>query len=92
VFRLRSANNIVIAPASTGRDKSNGTVVIKTAQAKRGVRSNNIPNTRRFPKALIKFTAPESTLLQLNVRKMAKSTDPSAWAIFLERGRLFTQY
>jgi len=87
VFKLRSVNNIVIAPANTGKDRSNSTAVIKTAQAKRGIRSNSIPNTRKFPKVLIKFTAPKIDLTPAKCKeKMAKSTDPPAWAIFLERG------
>jgi hypothetical protein len=32
--------------------------VIKTAQAKRGIRSKKIPNVRKLPKVLIKLTAP----------------------------------
>jgi len=48
-----------MAPAKTGRDKSNRIAVIKTAQAKRGIRSQNIPKVRIFPKVLIKFTAPK---------------------------------
>jgi len=48
-----------MAPAKTGKDKSNRIAVIKTAQAKRGIRSKNIPKVRIFPKVLIKFTAPK---------------------------------
>ena len=49
----------MIAPARTGKDKRSKIAVIKTAQAKRGIRSKNIPNVRIFPKVLIKFTAPK---------------------------------
>jgi len=56
---LRSVNNIVIAPANTGRDSNNKIAVIKTAQANKGVRSKNIPKVRILPKVLIKFTAPK---------------------------------
>lgn len=36
-LEFRSSNNIVIAPAKTGRDKSSSTEVIRTDQANRGV-------------------------------------------------------
>jgi len=49
----------VIAPARTGKDKSNKIAVISTAQANRGIRSKNIPKVRMLPKVLIKLTAPK---------------------------------
>jgi hypothetical protein len=49
---------MVIAPANTGRDKSNKIAVINTAHANKGIRSRNIPNVRILPKVLIKLTAP----------------------------------
>lgn len=51
-----------MAPANTGKDNSNSTAVIRTAQANKGIRSNSIPNTRKFPRVLIKFTAPKIDL------------------------------
>jgi len=60
---------------------------MSTAHAKRGIRSKSIPKTRRFPKVLIKFTAPKIDLTPAKCsEKMAKSTDPPACAILLERG------
>jgi hypothetical protein len=50
--------SIVIAPANTGKDKSNKIAVISTAHANRGIRSRNIPKVRIFPSVLMKFTAP----------------------------------
>lgn len=50
---------MVIAPAKTGRERRSKIVVISTAQANKGIRSKNIPNTRRFPKVLIKLIAPK---------------------------------
>ena len=80
-------SNIVIAPASTGNDSSSSTAVINTAQAKRGIRSKIIPNTRRFPRVLIKFTAPKIDLTPAKWReKIAKSTDLPACAMFLDSG------
>jgi len=76
VFKFRSVNNIVIAPAKTGNDSNNNTAVIRTAQANNGIRSNNIPNTRKFPKVLIKLTAPKIDLTPAKCKeKIAKSTD-----------------
>ena len=79
MFRFRSVSNIVIAPAKTGNDSNNNTAVIKTAHANKGIRSKSIPNTRRFPKVLIKFTAPKIDLTPAKCNeKIAKSTDPPA--------------
>jgi len=77
----------VIAPAKTGRESNNSTAVIRTAHANKGIRSRIIPNTRKLPKVLIKFTAPKIELTPAKWReKIAKSTDAPACAIFLERG------
>lgn len=77
----------MIAPAKTGRDKRSRIAVIRTAQAKRGIRSRIIPNARRFPSVLIKLTAPKIELTPARCKeKIAKSTDLPACAIFLERG------
>ena len=84
---MRSVNSIVIAPANTGKDRSNSTAVIRTAQANKGIRSKIIPKTRRLPKVLIKFTAPKIDLTPAKCReKIAKSTELPAWAIFLDKG------
>jgi len=77
----------VIAPASTGKDRSNKMTVIKTAQAKRGIRSKKIPNVRKFPKVLIKLTAPSREETPAKCKeKIAKSTDGPECAILLLRG------
>jgi len=87
VFKLRSVNNIVIAPANTGNESNNKIAVIKTAQANKGIRSSSIPNTRRLPNVLIKFTAPKIDLTPAKCsEKIAKSTEAPAWAIFLDKG------
>ena len=78
IFNLASntKDNIVIAPANTGNDNNKRIAVIKTAQANKGIRSNNIPNTRKFPNVLIKFTAPKIDLTPAKCKeKIAKSTD-----------------
>jgi hypothetical protein len=76
-----------MAPANTGKDNNNKTAVIRTAQANKGIRSNNIPNTRKFPNVLIKFTATKIDLTPAKCKeKIAKSTDLPACAILLDKG------
>jgi len=65
-----------MAPANTGKESNNRTVVTRIDQTKRGIRSNSIPKVRRFPKVLKKFTAPRIDLIPAKCReKIAKSTD-----------------
>jgi hypothetical protein len=79
--------SIVIAPANTGRDNNSKITVIKIDHANKGTRSSNIPKTRKFPKVLIKFTAPKIELTPAKCKeKIAKSTEPPAWAKFLDKG------
>jgi len=87
VFKLRSVRSIVIAPAKTGKERSNKIVVINTAHVKRGMRSRNMPNTRKLLNVLMKLIAPriEDTPARCK-EKIAKSTDLPAWAILLARG------
>ena len=76
-----------MAPASTGRERSNKIVVIKTAQVNRGIRSRNIPITRKFLSVLIKLIAPKIEEIPAKCKeKIAKSTELPAWATFLDNG------
>jgi hypothetical protein len=59
VFKFRSVKSIVIAPANTGKDKSNKRAVITTDQTNNGIRSNVIPGERMLITVVIKFTAPK---------------------------------
>ena len=87
MFKLRSVNNIVIAPAKTGKDNNRRTAVTKTDHANSGIRSKSIPNTRKLPKVLIKLTAPKIDLTPARCsEKIAKSTEPPAWATLLDKG------
>lgn len=87
MFKLRSVKSIVIAPASTGKESNNKIVVINTAQVNKGIRSKNIPITRKFLKVLIKLIAPKIEEIPAKWReKIAKSTDLPAWATFLDNG------
>lgn len=64
------------APASTGRESNNKIAVTNTAQANIGIRSLSIPKVRKFPKVLIKFTAPKSEETPAKCKeKIAKSTE-----------------
>lgn len=76
-----------MAPASTGRDRSSKTAVIFTDHTNRGSRSNCIPRHRILIIVVIKFTAPkiEDTPARCN-EKIAKSTEPPAWAKLADRG------
>ena len=87
MFKFRSVNNIVIAPAKTGRDNNNKIAVTKIAQANKGIWSSIIPKVRRFPRVLMKFTAPikEETPARCK-EKIAKSTEAPEWAKFELRG------
>lgn len=87
VFKFRSVSSIVIAPANTGKDKSNNKAVITTDQTNNGIRSNVIPVERILITVVIKFTAPkiEETPAKWS-EKIAKSTEAPPWAILEERG------
>ena len=79
VLKFRSVNNIVIAPANTGRDRSKRIAVIKTDQAKRGNRSICNPSHRIFKIVVIKLIAPKIEDTPARCReKIAKSTEGPA--------------
>jgi len=59
VFRFRSVNSIVIAPAKTGRDKRRRIAVRNTDQTNKGVVSQVMPGDRILIIVVIKFTAPK---------------------------------
>lgn len=76
-----------MAPAKTGKDKSNSTAVIKTDHANKGMLSRPNPKARKLPSVLIKFTAPNKEEIPAKCKeKMAKSTDAPECAKFLLRG------
>lgn len=79
VLRFRSVSNIVMAPANTGRDRSNRITVSVTAQTNRGIRSNFIPLDRIFITVVMKFTAPRIDEAPAKCsEKIAMSTDGPA--------------
>jgi hypothetical protein len=59
VFKFRSVNNIVIAPANTGNDSNNKIAVIITDHTNNGIRSKVSPSDRILITVVIKFTAPK---------------------------------
>jgi hypothetical protein len=87
VFKFRSVNSIVIAPANTGNANNNKIVVINTDQVNKGDWSNNIPNLRRLPIVLIKLTAPKIEETPAKCKeKIAKSTAALGWYSMLLKG------
>lgn len=79
VLRLRSVNSIVMAPASTGRDRRSRTAVITTDHTNSGMRSRRRPFVRILITVVIKFKAPkiEETPAKCS-EKMARSTEGPA--------------
>jgi len=76
-----------MAPANTGKDKSNNTAVITTDQTNKGIRSKVIPFDRILIIVVIKFTAPRIEEIPAKWReKIAKSTEAPAWAIPEDNG------
>jgi hypothetical protein len=75
VLKLRSVNNIVIAPAKTGRDKTSKKTVTKTLQTNKLICSREIDLLRRFLVVHIKLIPPRMDLTPAQCKlKIAKST------------------
>jgi hypothetical protein len=87
VFKLRSVSNIVIAPANTGKDKSNKITVIFADHTKRGTRSNVIPLARILMIVEIKLIAPKIEEIPAKWReKMVISTEAPLCEMFADKG------
>jgi len=70
---------MVIAPASTGKDKSRRIAVKKILQTNRGIRSIDIPSVRMFKIVVMKFTEPRMLLTPAMCKeKIPRSTAPPA--------------
>jgi len=77
VLKLRSVNNIVIAPANTGSDNSSKNAVIKTDQTNKGSLWNAIFFALIFTIVHIKLMAPRIEDAPDKCKlKIAKSTAP----------------
>jgi hypothetical protein len=76
-LKFLSVNNIVIAPAKTGRDKSSRIAVINTAQTNNGNLWKVIPGVLILIIVVMKFIAPKIDEIPAKCRlKIAKSIDP----------------
>lgn len=77
----------MIAPAKTGRERSSKNAVTKTDQTNKGRRSKDIPGVRILIIVVINLIEAKIEEAPARCReKIAKSTDPPACAILLERG------
>jgi len=87
VLKLRSVRSIVIAPANTGRERSNKIVVIKTDHTNKGIISIFIKVGFIFIMVVIKLIDPkiEDTPAKCK-EKIAISTALPLWVIFLAKG------
>jgi len=75
---LRSVNNIVIAPAKTGKDNKSKTAVTKTDHTNKGILSKDIWGERILITVVIKLTAPKIEEAPAKCKeKMVKSTELS---------------
>lgn len=87
VFKFRSVNNIVIAPANTGNESRRRTAVIITDHVNKGIWSNVMFLIRILIIVVIKLIAPKIEEIPAIWReKIDRSTDDPEWAIVDERG------
>jgi hypothetical protein len=78
---------IVIAPAKTGRDKSNKKAVMKIAQTNNGILWNAKLLDLILVIVQIKFIAPKIEAAPDKCKlKIAKSTEPPEWAVIPDNG------
>lgn len=76
VLKFRSVNNMVIAPANTGRDSNNKIAVTITDQTNKGILVRVIPTCRMFIIVVIKLIAPKIEEAPARWReKIVKSTE-----------------
>ena len=76
MLKLRSVNNIVIAPANTGSDNNNNTAVINTDQTNKGNLCIVIPGQRMLTMVVMKLIAPKIDDVPPKCKlKIAKSTE-----------------
>jgi len=86
-LKLRSVNNIVIAPAKTGKLKINKIAVTNTAHTNNGILCIVIPGALIFKIVVTKFVAPNKLLIPDKCKlKIAKSTEPPEWNSILDNG------
>jgi len=87
VPKLRSVNNIVIPPASTGRDSNNKTAVTKETQTNIGILIICIPGALMFKIVTMKFIAPAIDAAPAKCKlNIAKSTLKPEWLSAADNG------
>lgn len=76
MLNARSVNSIVIAPASTGKERRRRTAVTSVAHVNNGIVCKDIPGARILSVVTMKLMAPKVLLIPAKCRaKMARSTD-----------------
>jgi len=76
VLKLRSVNNIVIAPATTGNEITNKNAVTNTDQAYKGILCINIPGALMLKIVAMKLIEPiTEEAPEICKLKIAKSTE-----------------
>jgi len=76
VFKFRSVNNIVIAPAKTGKENNKRKAVIKTDHTNKGIFSKGYNDERILKIVVIKLIAPKIEETPAKCKeKMAISTE-----------------
>lgn len=87
VFRLRSVNSMVIAPANTGRESSSSTAVMNTDHTNKGTISNFMLIGRIFKMVVIKLIAPKIDEAPAKWReKIVMSMAGVLWNIWFDKG------
>jgi len=87
VFKFRSVNNIVIAPANTGNEIISRIAVIKIDQGNKGIWLIFILLGIIFKIVQIKLIAPKIDEIPAKCNeKIVKSTEILLWAILLDKG------
>jgi len=87
VLKFLSVNNIVIAPANTGKDNNNKIAVTNTAQQNNGILCIVIPGALILITVVIKLSAPKIDEIPAKCKlKIAKSTAPPEWKSIEDKG------
>jgi len=87
VFMFRSVSSIVMAPANTGKDSRSKKAVTKTDHTNKGRRSKETPGVRMLITVVMNLIEAKIEEAPAKCReKIARSTEPPAWANPLERG------
>jgi hypothetical protein len=87
VLNCRSVRSMVIPPASTGKDRTRRTEVIRTDQMNKGIRNAVIPTGRILTIVTIMLIEPKIEEAPAKcILRIARSTEGPAWPLRLESG------